>query len=738
MKKQLIIGTALLAAMNLLSQNARVKPQTNGTVGNMAEIAALKYGLADRAPSQNTSPAPSGNVVQPATPAQAPQGKSAAQPPSSATWKLLCGSSNCYGMLVSSSRPLQYNDNVNAVSFIHRKSDSYTETPPVGATAKTGVIVAEFSTDWGTTFDSTCIWANSTNWARYPQGAIYSAPGNTNIANAYVVGSGPTTGASSWTGSWYASKKLYPAGSPSNNTTPDMTPGAQQFMSISASTYAPSQAKHGWPRQGFSFTDDGFVHSLGQIAADHTNLGTAAKTRGAAVVKGTFNAGIFDWTVDSLIPSTIKDKDSVKQISYGSQMAWNESGTTGYVMMLGAVTGATLNNKGIHPIIYKTTDAGVNWTLIPGLDFNSTGLAPILDHIASISPSSSVTIPFFWDYDLVVDTLGKLHIGALLGTAASDHNDSLFYYSQYNLAVNPGNNYKWGHSPGNRPYVYDFIGDGSAPWIFKTIDSLSTEDPGTTSASTGFTLNPWDADAGSKISVDNRLQMGRTPNGKYITFSWADSDTSFITDGLKYNVKPNITTRCMAVGSGTNLYQLSPTEIVVTGIAPQQIAIREKAFLHYMSPTTGAATCLAASLSSHTIDIKTPFTITNNGNVPMGQLTSNTTWYGKTSLSYVFSGSVLPCAIVGIEELTGNEFSGSIIFPNPAKDRAVLTVELNNQKEVTVEIYSVVGQLVKASSSEAVEGENNIQLDLSGLPAGVYLVKAKAGNKSATKKLIIQ
>lgn len=100
---------------------------------------------------------------------------------------------NIYGVLSSYSKPLHYNDNINTVSFIQRKSASYIGVP----NDNTGVIVAMISANWGVNWDSTCIYSDATNPGRYPQGAVYSAPGNTNIANAYVVGSGPTVGGNS-------------------------------------------------------------------------------------------------------------------------------------------------------------------------------------------------------------------------------------------------------------------------------------------------------------------------------------------------------------------------------------------------------------------------------------------------------------------------------------------------------------------------------------------------------------
>jgi hypothetical protein len=205
MKKQLLLGSALLAAISAFPQNGRIKQKPVG-IENIAKQIAAKFAIDvdDAAPAKLSQPI---GPVQNTFPAES----AASMPPSTINWKLLTGSMNIYGMLVSQTRPLQYNDNVNAVSFIHRKSASYTAAPANNS----GGIVAMISSNWGNTFDSTCIWANATDAGRYPQGGIYSAPGNTNIANAYVVGTGPTVAGSGFSGNFYASKQL----NAFNNTT---------------------------------------------------------------------------------------------------------------------------------------------------------------------------------------------------------------------------------------------------------------------------------------------------------------------------------------------------------------------------------------------------------------------------------------------------------------------------------------------------------------------------------------
>ncbi|MGZ3920220.1 MAG: hypothetical protein ACXVC7_08015, partial [Bacteroidia bacterium] len=255
MKKQLLLGSALLAAITAFPQNGRTKPQPHGMVKGFEKISFV---AAD--PAASTAPTVANKAVEPEI--------AAGTTSSSATWTKIGGSLNIFGVLVSQSKPLHYNDNLNAVSFIHRKSASYTAAPANNS----GAIIAEISTNWGATWDSTCVWSDANNWARYPQGAISNPPGNTNINNAYVVVSGPiTVSAGGWTGSYYGSKQL---GSANYNSTASSAPNAMQFFPNTAPSG--TVLGHDFSRYSFSSTDDGKVRSLGVL----TNAANATASPG--------------------------------------------------------------------------------------------------------------------------------------------------------------------------------------------------------------------------------------------------------------------------------------------------------------------------------------------------------------------------------------------------------------------------------------------------------------------------
>jgi Secretion system C-terminal sorting domain len=77
-----------------------------------------------------------------------------------------------------------------------------------------------------------------------------------------------------------------------------------------------------------------------------------------------------------------------------------------------------------------------------------------------------------------------------------------------------------------------------------------------------------------------------------------------------------------------------------------------------------------------------------------------------------------------------NEISGLKMFPNPAK--TVLNITSDSFDAKTVEIYNVVG--AKVMSTKA----TNSPINIAQLKTGVYMVKITEGQKTATRKLVVE
>lgn len=742
MKKQLLLSGALLAAISVYPQNYRQVP-ANLTSVNMAEKIARKFAMSEDAKAENMS---SNQANQPS---QAEGPATGAKPSNTnsfvTTWNSFTGSMNVNGVLVSSSAPLNYNEDLNAVSFVHRKSNSYQVSPtPSSVGAASGAMVAMISQNWGSSWDSTCIYSNDTYWGRYPQGAIYNPSGNTCIENAYIVGVGPVTpNAGGWVGNFYASKQL---GTANYNNMASATPSAVQVM-LGANS---GNNKVNFARYDFSVTDDGKVRTIGIIANDINATGPTYGFRGGRLMTGSFNSGVFTWAADSIIPNAVIKTDQTKNCWSTPYMAWNESGTVGYIVHIGAsATSGTLNNNiGWQPIIHKTTNSGLSWAPVNGINFNSPGMAPVTDHILSPNIAPNLSIPFFKVDEgiaLTVDKNDNLHIATLVVGTARTHPDSLAYTWSFNNA--DGEKYSFAHTPGLRPYLYDFVGNGApaSTWTVITVDSLSSEAPGASATDDGFNTNPWLlGPENSKPVSDARIQLSRTADGNHVVVTFAESDTAVTSGpGFKWNELPNVKARLVNVSNLT----VNPVEVNITkpssGVNP---AVSSRAYFHYTSRKCAVAQNVAVGPNGPCIAL--PITVTRNQNYDPA--TPVVHRYATAALNF---GSV-PAANMELpakpacstETNTGTGFqsnelssvNASFLFPNPAQSSVSLYLNLDHSAAVSIDVTNLVGQHVKTISVNAVAGENTVSIPVNELAKGVYMVTVTAGTARSTKKLIVE
>lgn len=118
--------------------------------------------------------------------------------------------------------------------------------------------------------------------------------------------------------------------------------------------------------------------------------------------------------------------------------------------------------------------------------------------------------------------------------------------------------------------------------------------------------------------------------------------------------------------------------------------------------------------------------------------------YEKTTLSSTFGPTVTNTAKI---EMNGNVITVGInevnfdasftMFPNPAKDNFSINLINSNNDKGSVEIYNQLGQLSKHVDlgNESVIKTN---VSVSDLKPGVYIVKTSIGNRTSSRKLIIQ
>ena len=75
------------------------------------------------------------------------------------------------------------------------------------------------------------------------------------------------------------------------------------------------------------------------------------------------------------------------------------------------------------------------------------------------------------------------------------------------------------------------------------------------------------------------------------------------------------------------------------------------------------------------------------------------------------------------------------IFPNPANSKITIKREKNMHEKTLVCIFTITGEVVYKDNFAT---QNEIEIDVSSLLKGIYVVKLQDGNEIETKKLVIQ
>ncbi len=78
------------------------------------------------------------------------------------------------------------------------------------------------------------------------------------------------------------------------------------------------------------------------------------------------------------------------------------------------------------------------------------------------------------------------------------------------------------------------------------------------------------------------------------------------------------------------------------------------------------------------------------------------------------------------------------IYPSPAKDNFTISCSLTKQENTTIDLYNLKGQQVKSIQFGIMsQGENKINADIKGLPAGLYFVRINEGGESTVQKILV-
>ena len=98
--------------------------------------------------------------------------------------------------------------------------------------------------------------------------------------------------------------------------------------------------------------------------------------------------------------------------------------------------------------------------------------------------------------------------------------------------------------------------------------------------------------------------------------------------------------------------------------------------------------------------------------------------------------------ITGTNLTSVTETSGAIAFnlyPNPTNDIANISFELPESAPVSVNVYDMTGKLISTEQKgNLVAGQQNMQVDLSSLAAGIYRIELVTGSVRSNSRVVVQ
>ncbi|HTA83163.1 MAG TPA: T9SS type A sorting domain-containing protein [Bacteroidia bacterium] len=616
-----------------------------------------------------------------------------------------CGSAfNLYGLLTAATTAVTADQNLGAIVFTHRIDN--TKISAYGS----GTYEASISLNMGANWDTSKLIYNfpagSASGTRYPNGVIFNPSGNTTFTNAYWSVNGPyTTGTASgiydgWDSIAFGSMKF-----DSTFITEKYKGNGKPGVLIEEGT------------EYTSVTDDSTVHSVGSGDVFNAAL-TGDSWSGVSVNTGKFNSTNhnFDWTQTLIRPHLMSDGgyttfDTLAQVIGETGMAWSQDGKTGYVVIFGNLDSSdgsgSLNFASYQPIVYKTTNSGATWAMMPMHNWdNDTTFVQYLPQ----AQDSAVVAPFFGqayteqggddDYDLVVDANNNLHIftgvhGSAI--AAVEGSDSLGWYYQ--------------------GFVFDLhTTTPTGGWVARYVDSLSAAP--TQVINDGVWVNT------TALAMGHRIQATRTDDGSHIFVTWLDDYVSYVgpttIDSMQY---PDM------FGQGFD---------VTTGVASPiksftyNLGLPQSSQEYYICVSDKPL--ITGSIGSQTYQIPVvrvapPTGSGNDGTMPVSFLYDATNVYTDADF--------IPAGIEPITQTTS--FSITPNYPNPFNGITRFGINLTKDGLVNIDVYNMVGQkMMSMDPQELSPGSHTIVINGNGFAPGVYFYRVTVDGTSLTQKMVIE
>ncbi len=512
----------------------------------------------------------------------------------------------------------------------------------------------DVSTDGGSTWSINNIIDVPDLDPSFAQGGIINAEGNTDPDNAYYnCFSSITDGLS------YGVNVLTNTGSPDFSYVNHVIDSAQFDVT-----------------NAFTITQQGVAWNVSiKTSYPDYDYGGQLLVSNAIVDNGTIQYQ--DTIFDFLAPS-----DGIND----QKIAFAPDGQTGYIMILSDSESDHQPYTSYHPILLKTTNGGVTWSNPIHLQLGGVdGIESIKNYWSDEVMEmvygagfnrNEIYYNLGFHGDIIVDSQGNPHITGIIALGTEDG---------------------WYPGEGTMATWHVYSDDGGSMW---KADALYDN---------YFLIG----DLGG-VAQYNRPYAASTVNGRYLFFSWIDTDL----DGAEENANPNI----FVVGYDSEDQTYHPYGV-------QNVNALS---LYWFSAFYGSMSQYVFSEEYEDMaDCEIPFVIaefTEPGN-PSSQ----------TNYIYI-KGFVIQFGSIGMDEIEVDTdyLSVSQNSPNPAINNTSILVSTEKEGVINLRVNNILGQVVHQESVNNSALAHTFNVNVSNLESGIYFYTVEFGESSITKKMVVK
>ena len=571
------------------------------------------------------------------------------------------------------------------------------------------------------------IWENATfgpvgavNYGpRYPQGVLWSAPGQTDTAEAVALTVSRILDGSNdaWGGLGKGWQKL--------------SAGSQFKQALWSSQVDPTPVFH-FRTYALDVTSTGAIFTV--EPEEDLSSGSVVFTDKVMVHKFTYNSAlnIFDSTT-TFIPFVNSGQDPATGIS-DAQLAFGPDGQTGYLVIAG-FNPDIAPNFAYTPYVSSTTDGGATWS-----DFKIYNLNKTVNEYADSS---------YVDKDAFRNDL--------LANYMVFNSDSTYYSSDDGAAPNT-------HAVDYTIMDIDLTVDKfNTPHVFGILcvagigDTLAVTGPGFYYPGYGswnfhFTLKPgtdsclanvvnqnetlqgcWgDCDTDENINEFNRPHISRSLDGSIIVMSWYDTDLIANPQTRdENNSNPDLWVRSLRVVAPNEFVYSAQARNMTKGSDYAGLAILGSVAPTLMNTPNGHALASTIALLSD----YDPVATTALWEISHLYLNGVNISASPDSFTIPRPGRLVT---TDAKQLVSNKNAdlGLSLVPNPSRGAFTAHINVANSGTADVKVVNSIGQTVENFSQSVPKGGVNMALNFKNLKQGVYFLSVRVGTQVSTQRFV--